>query len=129
MLPSLGAVLIEDGASIGALCSIAKALIGVTTIGEASQLDNMVHCGHDAVIGKNVVIAAQSGLAGFAQIGDGVTIGGQSGVAPHVVIEHSARLSGKSFAHKDIRAFEIWSGNPSLPHALYLRDYARAKRA
>jgi UDP-3-O-[3-hydroxymyristoyl] glucosamine N-acyltransferase len=129
MLPSLGGVLIENDVSLGALCSVAKGLIGQTTIRQECRLDNMVHCGHDVIIGRGVAIAAQSGLAGFVQVGDGVSIGGQSGVAPHVVIEHSARLSGKSFAHKNMGAFEVWSGNPSLPHALYLREYARAKRA
>lgn len=127
-LCSLGDVIIKDNVRIGALCTVDKGLIGSTVIGEHTIIDNMVHVGHDVLIGKNVAIAAQSGLAGFVQIGDEVTIFGQVGVSPHCVIGKGARISGKSMVHCDIKPYEIWSGNPSLPHALYLRAYGKLKR-
>ncbi|HXW60674.1 MAG TPA: hypothetical protein VEK06_03955, partial [Myxococcota bacterium] len=127
-LESLGGTFIGEEVEIGALCTIDRGLIGNTRIMNKSRLDNMVHCGHDAYVGRDVAIAAQSGLAGFAKLCDGVSVGGQSGVGPQVVIGTGARLSGKSFAHRDIKSWEIWSGNPALPHSQYLRAYARDKR-
>ncbi|HXW53454.1 MAG TPA: UDP-3-O-(3-hydroxymyristoyl)glucosamine N-acyltransferase, partial [Myxococcota bacterium] len=85
----------------------------------------MVHIGHDVRIGENVIVAGQSGLAGFVWIDKNVTLGGQVGVAPHVRIGEGARISGKSMVHCDIRPREIWSGNPSVPHAVYLRAYGQ----
>jgi UDP-3-O-[3-hydroxymyristoyl] glucosamine N-acyltransferase len=127
-LPSLGHVEIAEAVRLGALCSIDRGLLGKTVIGRGSLLDNMIHVGHDVFIGENVVIAAQTGLAGFVQLANNVTIGGQVGIAPHVVIKSGARISGKSSVHRDIGESEIWSGNPSLPHAFYLRHQGALMR-
>ncbi len=126
--PSLGSVVIEDKVRIGALCSIDRGLIGRTHIRENTAIDNMIHIGHDVMIGKNVLIAAQTALAGFVQVGDDVTLGGQVGVLPHSVIGPGARISGKSLARGKIGAHEIWSGNPSMPHKIYLKDYGERLR-
>lgn len=127
-LPSLGGVLLGPEVKIGALCTVDRALIKHTKIMDRTHLDNMVHCGHDSFIGSDVAIAAQSGLAGFVQIGNGVSIGGQAGIAPQVVVGNHARVSAKSFAHRDVMDFAICSGNPGMPHMQYLRAYARDKR-
>lgn len=127
-LVSLGSVVIEDNVSIGALCTIDRGLLGPTVIGQKSLIDNMVHIGHDTRLGSSVVMAGQSGLAGFVSIGDGVTLGGHVGVVPHVIIEEGARISAKSLVHCDIKRYQIWSGNPSLPHGVYLRVYGYLKR-
>lgn len=127
MLPSLGSVEIDDHVDIGALCSVDRGLLSTTRIKSHTLVDNMVHIGHDSVVGRHVVIAGQTGLSGFVRIKDFVTLGGQVGVLPHVVIEEAAQISGKSMVHCDIKAREIWSGNPSVPHALYLRAYGKQR--
>lgn len=127
-LTSLGSVILEEGVGIGALCSVDRGLIGATIIKAHAMLDNMVHVGHDVEIGKNVVIAAQAGLAGFVQVDDMATLGGQVGVVPFVHIGAHARISGKSLVHCDVKPYEIWSGNPSVPHSIYLRAYGHMKR-
>ncbi len=124
-LPALCDVTIEDDVEIGALSAVDKGLLQNTLIKNSTLIDNMVHIGHDVVIGQNVIIAAQSGLAGFVTINDLVTIGGQVGITPHVSIGKGARISGKSMVHCDIKPYEIWSGNPSVPHVLYLRAYGK----
>ena len=128
LLPSVGYVHIEDSVRLGAHCTVDRGVVGETRIKQGTLIDNMVHIGHDAVVGKNVVIAAQTALAGFVEIGDSATLGGQVGVVPHAVIGEGARISAKSLVRKVVGAYEIWSGNPSMPHAMYLKEYARAKR-
>ncbi len=123
-LCSLGRVRIGDDVSIGALCSVDRGLIAETMIGHNCQLDNQVHIGHDVILGESVAIAAQSGLAGFVELGDRVSLGGQAGVAPHAVIGEGARLSGQALVRGKIGAYEVWSGSPSMPHQVFLRDYA-----
>lgn len=126
-LPSLGSVHIHNHVQLGAHCTVDRGLIAETRIGENTLIDNMVHLGHDVLIGKHVVIAAQTGVAGYARIGDYVTLGGQVGIAPHAEINDLARISGKSSVRGKIKKGSVWSGNPSVPHAIYLREYARLK--
>ena len=44
-------------------------------------MDNQIQIGHDTVIGKKVLIASQTGIAGCCIIEDEVTIWGQVGMA------------------------------------------------
>ncbi len=127
-LPSLGSVVIENGVRVGALCTVDRGLIGRTHIKKNTLIDNMVHVGHDALVGENVLIAAQSALAGFVQLENEVTLGGQVGIAPHAVLKKGSRISGKSFVHGNVGAYEIWSGNPSVPHRIYLKEHSERLR-
>lgn len=128
ILLSLGSVVIESDVRIGNLCTVDRGLVSKTTIGRHTLIDNMVHIGHDVVVGEQVVIAGQTGLAGFVRLADQVTLGGQVGIKPFVQVGTNARISGKSLVHCDIKNHEIWSGNPSVPHAMYLRSYGKLKR-
>ena len=60
---SCGRVISEDDVEIGASCTINKGVSGDTVIGKGTKFDNMVHIGHDTVIGRNCLFAAQVGLA------------------------------------------------------------------
>ena len=53
--PQVGRVEIGDFVEIGANCCIDRAALGVTTIGEGTKLDNMVHVAHNCRIGRHVV--------------------------------------------------------------------------
>ena len=92
--------MLENNIRIGALCTVDRGLIGATLIKNNCLIDNHVHIGHDVELSAKVVIAAQTGLAGFVQIGEGATLGGQTGVAPHVVIGAYARVSAKTLVHR-----------------------------
>lgn len=125
VLSSLGRVVLENNIRIGALCTIDRGLLGATKISNNCLLDNHVHVGHDVMLSQKVVIAAQTGLAGFVQIGEGATLGGQAGVVPHVVIGAHARVSAKTLVHKTLKAYAVCSGNPGLAHELYLSAYKK----
>jgi len=62
--PQVGRVEIGDFVEIGANSCVDRAALGVTSIGEGTKLDNMVHVGHNCRIGKHVVVAAQTGFSG-----------------------------------------------------------------
>jgi UDP-3-O-[3-hydroxymyristoyl] glucosamine N-acyltransferase len=51
---SCGRVVIEDDVEIGAGCTIDRGVTHETFIGRGTKLDNMVHVGHDTIIGKIV---------------------------------------------------------------------------
>ncbi|MFM8918222.1 MAG: LpxD N-terminal domain-containing protein, partial [Bacteroidota bacterium] len=69
---SCGRVIIEDDVEIGASCTIDKGVSGDTVIGKGTKFDNMVHIGHDTVIGRNCLFAAQVGVAGVVRVEDDV---------------------------------------------------------
>ena len=72
-MKSCGRVLIEDEVEIGASCTIDRGVTSDTIIGAGTKLDNQVHVGHDSVIGRNCLLAAQVAIAGAVTIEDEVT--------------------------------------------------------
>jgi len=85
-LESCGRVVIEDNVEIGANSTIDKGVSGTTKIGKGSKLDNLVMIGHDTIVGKNCLFAAQVGVAGCVNIEDDVILWGQVGVQKDLTI-------------------------------------------
>ncbi|MDW8334396.1 MAG: UDP-3-O-(3-hydroxymyristoyl)glucosamine N-acyltransferase, partial [Bacteroidia bacterium] len=81
-----GRVVIGDYVEIGANTTIDRGVSADTVIGDHTKIDNLVQIGHDTVIGKRCLIAAQVGIAGATDIHDDVTIWGQAGVPSDIRI-------------------------------------------
>jgi UDP-3-O-[3-hydroxymyristoyl] glucosamine N-acyltransferase len=90
--PQVGRVEIGDFVEIGANSCVDRAALGVTSIGEGTKLDNMVHVGHNCRIGRHVVVAAQTGFSGGVVVEDYAVIGGQVGIGDKARIESRAVL-------------------------------------
>ncbi len=114
-MQSCGRVLIEDNVEIGAGCTIDRGVSADTTIGAGSKLDNMIHIGHDVVIGKNCLIAAQVGIAGCTVIGNGVTIWGQAGINKTLSVGDNATILAQSGLGENVEAGQIYFGSPAAP--------------
>ena len=63
-------------------------------MGRGTKIDNLVHIGHNCVIGKNVVIAAQTGISGSSVVEDGAILGGQVGIGEHATVGEGVILGG-----------------------------------
>ena len=59
--PQQGTLVIEDDVEIGANTTIDRGALEETRIGSGTKIDNLVHIGHNCRIGRNVVIASQTG--------------------------------------------------------------------
>lgn len=94
--PQLGNVVIEDNVEIGANSTIDRGSLGCTVIGTGSKIDNLCHIAHNVRIGKNMIMAAQSGIAGSTTIGDNVTISGHVAVIDNVTIGKNVSIGGNS---------------------------------
>lgn len=129
-VPQVGTVTIADDVEIGANSCIDRATLGATVIGEGTKLDNMVHIGHNCRIGKHVVIAAQTGLAGGVTIGDYAVVGGQVGVGDKARIESKAVIGSGAgiLTAKIVRAGEPVWGTPARPLRQYLEQLATLSR-
>lgn len=129
-VPQVGRVEIGDDVEIGACTCIDRATLGATIIGEGTKLDNMVHIAHNCRIGRRVVIAAQTGLAGGVTIGDYAVVGGQVGVGDKARIEANAVIGSGAgiLTSKIVRAGEPVWGTPARPLRQYLAQLATLAR-
>jgi UDP-3-O-[3-hydroxymyristoyl] glucosamine N-acyltransferase len=131
LFPQQGSLVIEDDVEIGANTTIDRGALGETRIGKGSKLDNLVHIGHNCIIGKNVIIAAQVGISGSCTIDDNVTIAGQVGLGDHVHIGPGVILGGQSgvYPGKHVEGpGQIFAGTPAEPRTEYLKSLARIRR-
>jgi UDP-3-O-[3-hydroxymyristoyl] glucosamine N-acyltransferase len=111
-LESCGRVIIESDVEIGACCTIDKGVSGDTIIGQGTKLDNHIHIGHGAVIGKNCLFAAQVGIGGKAIIEDEVILWGQVGVSKDLTIGKGAVVYAQSGVASSIEGGKIYFGSP-----------------
>lgn len=127
-MPVRGGVIIEDNVEIGASVTIDKGVLGYTTIGEDTKIDNLVHIAHDVKIGKRCLIAAQTGIAGNTIIEDDVIIWGQVGITSNVRIGKGAVIYAQSGVYCSLPGNEEYLGTPAEPAKTKWRQYAIIKR-
>ena len=122
-IPQIGNVVIEDRVEIGANCCIDRATMGSTIIKTGVKLDNFIQVAHNVEIGKNTVIAAQSGIAGSSKIGESCMIGGQVGIVGHITIANGVKIAAQSGISKTIKKENsVWQGSP----ASEVREYRKS---
>jgi len=129
--PQIGRLEIGDDVEIGAGCTIDRGALGATVLGSGTKLDNLIHIGHNVRIGKNVVIAAQTGISGSVVIEDDCVIGGQVGIGDHVVIKRGTILGSAAgvLPHKVLQpGDEPYWGTPAQPLSRHLRELAVVRR-
>ena len=129
--PQIGKLEIEDDVEIGANTTIDRGALETTRIGRGTKIDNLVHVGHNCVIGENVIIAAQAGFSGSIVIEDNVVIGGQVGIGEHAHIEEGVMIGGQGgvLPKKILRGKGVafW-GTPAKPLREYLKQLAALAR-
>ena len=130
--PQIGRLVIENDVEIGANSTIDRGALDETRIRRGTKIDNLVHIGHNVQIGKNVVIAAQTGLSGSVTVEDNVIMGGQVGIGDHARIESGAMLGGQCgiLPKKVLRGKGVvfW-GTPARPIREYLKELAFVSRS
>ena len=127
-LISGGSVVLEDGVEIGALCTIDRGVTGETTIKAGTKLDNQVHVGHDTVIGRNCLIASQTGIAGCVIIEDEVTMWGQVGTNSGITIGKKAVIMGQTGVTKSVEGGKSYFGTPIEESREKLKQLAHIKK-
>ena len=121
-------VIIEDEVEIGANSTVDRGSWRNTEVGSHTKIDNLVQIGHNVVIGKNCLIAAQTGIAGSTTIGDRVLIGGQVGIAQHLQIGNDSMIAGKSGVIQSFPPFSRIGGFPATNLFKFHRSSILAKK-
>ena len=125
--PQIGNVIIGNNVEIGSCTTIDRATIGSTIIHEGVKIDNLVQIAHNVEIGKNTVIAAQSGVAGSTKIGKNCQIGGQVGFSGHLNIGNNVKINGGSGVFSNLKDNSVVRGNPAFDASLFNRSYVYFK--
>ncbi|MEO6538053.1 MAG: UDP-3-O-(3-hydroxymyristoyl)glucosamine N-acyltransferase [Ferruginibacter sp.] len=127
-MPSCGRVIIEDFVEIGSNCTIDRGVSHDTIIGSGTKMDNLIHIGHDTVIGKNCLLAANVVVAGVVTIKDGVTIWGGVIVNKTLTIGENAVLLGRTGVSGDLEGNKTYWGTPAQEAGKVKRELVWIKR-
>ena len=120
-IPQVGDVIVGNDVEIGSNCSIDRATIGSTVIGDMTKIDNLVHIAHNVKIGRGCLLTAGFAIAGSSEIGENCVFAGQVGVAPHLKIGRNSIFASKSGVTKSLKGGKTYAGFP----AREIRDHNR----
>ncbi|TAD95663.1 MAG: UDP-3-O-(3-hydroxymyristoyl)glucosamine N-acyltransferase [Bacteroidetes bacterium] len=124
-IPQLGIVIIKDKVDVGANTVIDCATMGATIIESGVKLDNLIQVAHNVQIGKNTVMAAQSGISGSSKLGENCIVAGQVGIVGHLDIANRTTMAAQSGVTKSIKKDgTAIMGAPAMEHKQNLRAYA-----
>jgi UDP-3-O-[3-hydroxymyristoyl] glucosamine N-acyltransferase len=126
-VPQTGNVILESYVDVGAATTIDRATLGSTIIRRGVKLDNQIQIAHNVEIGKNTVIAAQTGIAGSTKIGENCQIGGQVGIVGHLIIGNNVKIQAQSGIGRNVKDNEVLQGSPALAYSDYNKSYVYFK--
>jgi UDP-3-O-[3-hydroxymyristoyl] glucosamine N-acyltransferase len=113
-IPQVATVVIEDDVELGANTTVDRPAVGETRIKAGTKIDNLVQVAHGVTVGRNVLMAAQVGIAGSTEIGDDVVFGGQVGVGGHLTIGRGAVAVGQSGVTNSLDPGAFVAGYPAI---------------
>ena len=113
-IPQIATVVIEDDVELGANTTVDRPAVGETRIRSGTKIDNLVQIGHGVTVGRNVLMAAQVGIAGSTDIKDEVVLGGQVGVGGHLTIGRGSVAVGQSGVTHSIEPGAMVAGYPAI---------------
>ena len=113
-IPQTATVVIEDDVELGANTTVDRPAVGETRIKSGAKIDNLVQIAHGVTVGRNVLMAAQVGIAGSTEIGDEVMFGGQVGVGGHLTIGRGAIAVGQSGVTNSLDPGAMVAGYPAI---------------
>lgn len=114
-IPQIGNVVIGDFVEIGASCTVDRATIESTSIGDHTKIDDQVHVGHNCRVGRFVYIVGNSALGGSVVVGDGAMISGMVIVKDHLKVAAGSIIMGMSGVAQDTEPKSAYFGIPARP--------------
>lgn len=127
-IPQVATVVIEDDVELGANTTVDRPAVGETRIRSGTKIDNLAQIAHGVTVGRNVLMAAQVGIAGSTDIGDDVVFGGQVGVGGHLTIGRGAIAVGQSGVTNSLEAGAMVGGYPAVDVKTWRKASALFKR-
>ena len=127
-IPQVGRVVIADNVDIGANTTIDRGALDDTVIEQGVKLDNLIHIGHNCVIGEHTVIAGCVGIAGSAKVGKRCQIGGAAMILGHLEISDDVTISPGSMITRSLKKADTYSAlMPFQAHHDWLKTAANIR--
>ena len=101
-IEQLGKLIIGNLVEIGAGCTIDRGAIDNTIIESGVKIDNLVHIGHNCLIGSNSIISGMAGFAGSVKVGKNCMVGGGARLAPNIKIADNVIISPATIITKSL---------------------------
>lgn len=126
----LGNVIIGNDVEVGSNTTIDRAPMESTIIADGVRIDNLCQIAHNVIVGKNTVMAAQTGIAGSTKVGEGCIFAGQVGIVGHISIADHTTIGAQAGLIGNVRKpGQVYFGTPAILHKTYLKSYAKFKQA
>lgn len=122
-IPHTGIVRIGNDVELGAGCSVERAALGETVIGDGTKFADLVEIGHGTKVGRHCLFVSQVGLSGSVRTGDYVVIGGQVGVTGHLTIGNQVTIAAGSAIINDVPDGATVMGAPALDISTARKNY------
>lgn len=123
-----GRVVLEDDVELGANTTVDRATLDETRIRRGAKIDNQVQIAHNCDVGEDVLIAAQSGLAGGTVVGRGAMLMARAASAGHLRIGAGAFLAANTAVHHDVPDGARLYGAPAMEERQWHRSMAALRR-
>lgn len=123
-----GNVILHDDVEVGCNTCIDRATVDSTVVGKGTKIDNLVHLGHNDVIGENCLLVAHVGISGSVTVGNNCTFGGQSATVGHIKIGNNCVFAARAGVIGDVSDNAFLSGFPAQPHTEWLRQEASIRK-
>ena len=123
-IPHVGSCILENDVEVGANSTIDRGSIDDTVIGAGTKIDNLVQVAHGVKLGRQVLLAAQVGIAGSTRLEDRVTLAGQVGVAGHLTIGAGVIATAQTGIPNSVDPGAFVSGYPAIPNRDWLKSSA-----
>ena len=111
--PHIGGVKIGNFVEIGSNCTIARAALDDTIIGDLVKINNLVHVAHNVRIGPRTQIAAGAVICGSVSIGADVWIGPNATIIDQNTVGDGAHVGIGSVVTRAVEAGAKVLGNPA----------------
>lgn len=128
-VPQTGNVILEDDVEVGCNSTIDRATVDSTIVGKGTKLDNLVHLGHNDVVGENCLFCAHAGISGSVTIGNNCTFAGQSGSVGHIKIGDNCLMAGRAGVINDVPSNSQMAGFPAVGYRDWLKQEATLRKA
>lgn len=123
-----GNVVLEDEVEVGSNSCIDRATAGSTVVGAGTKIDNLVHLGHNDVLGKNCLVVAHVGISGSVTAGDNCVFAGQVGTVGHITIGNNCQFAGRTGITHNIPDNSVCAGFPAQPYKEWLKHEANLRK-
>ena len=123
-----GNVVLEDEVEVGSNSCIDRATAGSTVVGAGTKIDNLVHLGHNDVLGKNCLVVAHVGISGSVTAGDNCVFAGQVGTVGHITIGNNCQFAGRTGITHNIPDNSVCAGFPAQPYKEWLKQEANLRK-